>query len=56
MKEVYFTITGMNHYLGSVFLKKGMKVRLIKELTMSMTRRQSASNLRVWASGEAGSG
>ena len=31
MKEVYFTITGMNHYLGSDFLKKGMKVKLIKE-------------------------
>ena len=22
MKEVYFTITGMNHYLGSDFLNK----------------------------------
>jgi hypothetical protein len=31
MKDVYFTITGMNHYYGSEFLKKGMKVKLIKE-------------------------
>ena len=31
MKETYFTITGMNHYFGSDFLKKGMKVKLIKE-------------------------
>ena len=31
MKDVYFTITGMNHYFGCDFLKKGMKVKLIKE-------------------------
>lgn len=31
MKDVYFTITGANHYYGCDFLKKGMKVRLIKE-------------------------
>lgn len=31
MKDVYFTITSMNHYFGSDFLKKGMKVKLIKE-------------------------
>ncbi len=31
MKDVYFTITGMNHYYGSEFLKKGMKVKVIKE-------------------------
>ena len=31
MKDVYFTITGMNHYFGSDFLKKGMKVKLVKE-------------------------
>ena len=31
MKDVYFTITGMNHYHGSSFLKEGMKVKLIKE-------------------------
>jgi hypothetical protein len=31
MKEVYFTITGMNHYFGSDFMKKGMKVKLVKE-------------------------
>ena len=31
MKNVYFTITGMNHYFGSDFLKSGMKVKLRKE-------------------------
>lgn len=31
MKDVYFTITGMNHYYGSEYFKKGMKVKLIKE-------------------------
>ena len=31
MKDVYFTITGMNHYHGSDFLKEGMKVKLTKE-------------------------
>lgn len=31
MKEILFTITGMKHYFGSDFLKKGMKVKLIKE-------------------------
>jgi hypothetical protein len=31
MKDVYFTLTGMNHYYGSDFLKKGMKVKLVKE-------------------------
>ena len=31
MKDVFFTLTGMNHYHGDGFLKKGMKVRLIKE-------------------------
>ena len=31
MSRLYFTITGMNHYYGSQFLKPGMRVRLIKE-------------------------
>lgn len=31
MSSIYFTITGMNHYYGSDFLKKGMKVKLVKE-------------------------
>ena len=31
MEKIYITITGMNHYQGTDFLKKGMKVRLIKE-------------------------
>ncbi len=31
MKGTIFTITGMKHYFGSDFLKKGMNVKLIKE-------------------------
>ncbi|MDD5994584.1 MAG: HIRAN domain-containing protein [Clostridiales bacterium] len=31
MKKVYFTITGCNHYFGNEFMKKGMKVKLVKE-------------------------
>ena len=31
MKNVYFTITGLNYRYGSDFLKKGMKVKLKKE-------------------------
>ena len=31
MKKKYFTITGLCHYYGSDFLKKGMRVKLIKE-------------------------
>lgn len=31
MKEMYFTIAGCNHYYGSDFMKKGMKVKLVKE-------------------------
>lgn len=31
MNEMYFTITGCNHYLGSDFMGKGMKVKLVKE-------------------------
>ena len=29
--KIWFTLTGTNHYFGSDFLKKGMKVRLEKE-------------------------
>ena len=29
--KMYFTLTGTNYYHGSDFLKKGMKIRLIKE-------------------------
>ena len=32
MKEMYFTITGCNHYYGNEFMEKGMKVKLVKEL------------------------
>ena len=31
MSKKYFTITGLNHYYGSDFLKRGMKVKLEKE-------------------------
>ena len=31
MKDVYFTIAGVNHYYGSEFMKKGMEIKLIKE-------------------------
>lgn len=31
MKDIYFTLTGTKHYYGSSFLKRGMKVKLIKE-------------------------
>ena len=31
MKEIYFTLTGTNHWYGQDFLKKGMKVKLEKE-------------------------
>ena len=29
--KIWFTLTGTNHYLGSGFLEKGMKIRLEKE-------------------------
>lgn len=31
MNEMYFTIAGGNHYFGSNFMEKGMKVKLVKE-------------------------
>ena len=31
MDEMYFTIAGCNHYFGSGFMEKGMKVKPIKE-------------------------
>ena len=31
MKKIYFTITGCQHYHGLCFMKKCMKVKLIKE-------------------------
>ena len=31
MEEMYFTIAGCNHYFGSEFMEKGMKVKLLKE-------------------------
>ena len=32
MAKQYFTLTGCNHYFGNDFMKKGMKVKLKKEL------------------------
>ena len=29
--KIWFTLTGTNHYLGTDFLEKGMKIRLEKE-------------------------
>lgn len=31
MNEMYFTIAGCNHYFGSNFMERGMKVTLVKE-------------------------
>ena len=31
MKRIFFTLTGTNHYYGTEFIKKGMKIRLKKE-------------------------
>ena len=31
MNEMYITIAGMNHYYGTEFIEKGMKVKLEKE-------------------------
>lgn len=31
MDEMYFTIAGCRNYIGSDFMKKGMKVKLVKE-------------------------
>lgn len=31
MSKMYFTLTGCNHYLGTGFMKAGMKVKLVKE-------------------------
>ena len=31
MSEIYFTITGTNHWQGKEFIEPGMKVRLEKE-------------------------
>ena len=31
MKRFYFTLTGTSHYYGMEFIKKGMKLKLVKE-------------------------
>ena len=30
-EKIYFTIAGVNHYYGSHFMKKNMRVKLVKE-------------------------
>ena len=30
-KKIYFTITGMRFYYGDAFIRKGMKVKLVKD-------------------------
>ena len=42
MKQIYFTITGTNHYFGKDFLKSGIQVRLIKEKDNSYDKELSA--------------
>lgn len=37
MKNMYFTITGCEHYLGNEFMEKGMKV---KNRTMSLIQKR----------------
>ena len=48
MSKIYFTLTGTNHYFGKEFLKKGMKIRLEKNQTMNMTRKQLKYFMKVW--------
>ncbi len=31
MKATYITVTGMNHYYGTEFIKEGMTVKLVKD-------------------------
>ena len=31
MAKTLFTLTGCNHYLGTEFMKRGMRVKLVKE-------------------------
>lgn len=31
MTKIYFTLTGTKYYFGNEFLKKGMKIKLVKE-------------------------
>lgn len=40
MSKKYFTIAGCNHYYGNEYMKKGMKVKLVKEPDNDMIRKQ----------------
>ena len=48
MTGVYFTITGLNHYHGRDFLRKGMEVELVKE----PNNNYDAFAIRVEAAGQ----
>lgn len=52
MAKIYFTIAGTNHYHGSDFFNKGMKVELIKEPDNSYD--SEAIMVRVKAVGKCG--
>lgn len=46
MEEMYFTIAGCNHYYGTEFMEKGMKVKLVKEPDNEYDKEQSRSRSR----------
>ena len=46
MDEMYFTIAGCRHYFGSDFMKKGMKVKLVKEPDNEYDK--EAIQVRTW--------
>lgn len=46
MKEMYFTITGCNHYFGSEFMKQGMRVELAKDIENEYDKEAIQVNMR----------
>ena len=40
MSKIYFTLTGTNFIISEKISEKGTKIRLEKNQTMSMTRKQ----------------
>lgn len=46
MKEMYFTVTGCNHYFGSEFMKQGMKVELVKDTENEHDKEAIQVNMR----------
>lgn len=55
MKTMYFTITGMEYYYGSDFLKKGMKVKLVKEPDNQYDRISATASQRISIVGQVSS-